>query len=250
MVQLANGVRDIGRGFAALRAHPRLWKYVLAPALISLVIYGALIAGAVAIAHPLIARLTGYLPSFLSGLAGGLITIILGVALAVIALFLFVSIAGIVAGPFCEALSEHLEEALTGRPAAPFSLATFLHGLGLAVAHGLRRLLASLWGLALVFLVGWIPVVGTIAAIALGGYLTANAAAYDCYDAVLGRRNLAYRAKLAYLGEHRARTLGLGVGVAAMMLVPVVNLIALGLGSAGATVAWLAAAPVSRSSRR
>lgn len=239
MVQLANGVRDVGRGFAALREHPRLWKYVLAPALISLLVYAALIAGAVAIAHPLIARITDHLPSFLSGLAGGLITIVLGVVLAVVALFLFVSIAGIIAGPFCEALSEHLEEAMTGRPAAPFSLATFLHGLGLAIAHGLRRLLASLWGFALVFLIGWIPVVGTIAAIALGGYLTANAAAYDCYDAVLGRRNLAYRAKLAYLSQHRGRTLGLGAGIAAMMLVPVVNLVALGLGSAGATVAWL-----------
>ena len=43
--------------------------------------------------------------------------------------------------------------------------------------------------------------------------------------------------KLAYLAEHRSRTYGLGAATAGMLLVPGLNLVALGLGAAGATVA-------------
>ena len=64
-------------------------------------------------------------------------------------------------------------------------------------------------------------------------------AAYDCYDAVLSRRDLPYEAKTAYLAARRGRTFGLGAAVAGMLLVPVLNLVALGVGAAGATLAVL-----------
>jgi len=88
-----------------------------------------------------------------------------------------------------------------------------------------------------VFALGFIPVVGTIAALVLGFWFAARGAAYDCYDAVLARRGMPYRDKLAYLERHRARSLGLGAVVAALLLVPGINLVVLGLGAAGATVA-------------
>jgi uncharacterized protein involved in cysteine biosynthesis len=80
-------------------------------------------------------------------------------------------------------------------------------------------------------------VIGSIAAVLIGGWLAARGAAYDCYDAVLARRSLSYGDKLAYLARHRQRTFGLGAAVAAMLFVPGLNLIALGVGAAGATVA-------------
>ena len=79
--------------------------------------------------------------------------------------------------------------------------------------------------------------VGTLAALGVAAWFAATAAAYDCYDAVFGRRAMAYRDKLAYLSRHRARTLGLGLAVAGLLLVPGVNLLALAIGSAGATLA-------------
>jgi CysZ protein len=105
------------------------------------------------------------------------------------------------------------------------------------VVHAARRLAAALIGLALVFALGFVPVIGTIAALVVALWFAATAAAYDSYDAVLGRRAMAYRDKLAYLARHRGRTLGLGLAVAGMLLVPGLNLIALGVGAAGATAA-------------
>lgn len=249
MRQFVSGVRDVGRGLDVLRAHPALWKWVVAPAVITLVLVVALIAGVVHLADPLVGWLVIHLPSWLAGVAGPLFTVMIVIGLSFCALVVFVSVAGMVAGPFNELLSEHIEATLAGRPPAPFSLPAFARDAALGVVHGLRRIAASLFGLAIVFAVGLVPVIGTIAAVLIGGWLAARSAAYDCYDAVLARRALAYRAKLAYLARHRQRTFGLGATVAGMLLVPGLNLIALGVGAAGATVASHAIETTARAAR-
>lgn len=248
MAQLFIGFGDLKRGWAALRAHPVVWKWIAAPAVITLVLIAALVAAILHFADPLAAWLGAHLHGLIPGIGGALvealvvtlIEALIVVVLSLTGLSLFVSIAGMVAGPFNELLSEHLEAALTGRPPPPFALASFLHGAALGVAHGVRRLLVLLFGLIAMFVIGLVPVIGTIAAPAFGLWLAASGAAYDCYDAVLSRRTLGYRAKLAYLARHRTRTLGLGLGVTGLLLVPVINLVALGVGAAGATVAALA----------
>jgi CysZ protein len=237
MHQLATGVGDIGRGLGVLRAHPRLWKWIIAPAVVSAVLLAAAVFGIVHAVGPVAGWVTDHLPGWLASAATRILTAVVIGALIVAALFLFTSIAGIIAGPFNEQLSEHVEAELTGRPPPPFSLREFAHGALVSVIHGIRRLIAALVGLALVFAIGLVPVIGTVAAVVLAIWFAATAASYDCYDAVFGRRAMAYRDKLAYLAHHRGRTLGLGLAVSGMLLVPGLNLVALGLGSAGATVA-------------
>lgn len=240
MEQLATGMGDVQRGFAVLRAHPALWKYVVAPAVVTLVVLGGLVFGAMHIIDPAVAWTAAHVPSWAAGIVGSLLRVALTIALGAGALIIFVPIAGAIAGPFNEMLSEHVEQALTGRPSAPFAFGAFVTELVIGIGHSLRRLLASLAGLVVVFVVGLVPVVGAIAAFALAAWLTATGIAYDCYDAVLARRSMAYRDKLQFLARHRARSLGLGGSIAVMLLIPVVNLVALGMGAAGATVAVLA----------
>lgn len=233
----AHGAADVARGYRFLAGRPRLWRWVLAPAVVTLVLLAGVVAGVVLLARPLVDRATAWMPGWIEGWATGLVWILVVLALGFAALLVFVSVAGVVAGPFNELLSEAVEEELTGKRAPRFSLGAFLRGAATGLAHGLRRLLGLLLGAAIVFAIALVPVVGTIAAAILGGWLAARAAAYDCYDAVLSRRDLPYRAKLAYLARHRARSLGLGAAVAGLLLVPVVNLVALGLGATGATLA-------------
>ena len=242
MRQIVSGIRDLGRGFAVLRAHPRLWKWLIAPAAITLALFGLAIFAVVRLVDPVVGWLASHLPAPLTRLVAwvvpsALVTTVVAVALSIGAVFVFVSVTGLIAGPFNERLSEHIEVELTGRPGAAFSLPGFVRGVAVSVGHSVRRLLAGLVGLILVFALGLVPVFGTIAALLLAGWLAAGAAAYDCYDAVLARRELAYRDKLAYLARHRQRAYGLGAGVAVMLLIPGLNLVALGLGAAAATVA-------------
>jgi CysZ protein len=239
MSELARGLGDLGRGFRFLNAHAGLWKWVLAPTAATLLLMAGAILAVVKLSGPLVARATAWMPGFLAGAASGLVWIAVVAGLGLVALVVFVSVVGIVAGPFCEMLSEAIEATATGEPELPFSAVVFARGAAVGILHAIRRLISSLGGLFLVMAVGLVPVVGTIAAAALGAWLAASAAAYDCYDAVLARRELPYRDKLAYLARHRGRTLGLGATVAGLLLVPGVNLVALGVGAAGATLAAL-----------
>lgn len=237
MSELTTGLRDVGRGFDFVKRHPSLWKWILAPSVITLLLLIAAIVGVAALTEPLVTWVTSHLPSFLEAIAGVILTIVVVAGLSLAALLVFVSVAGMVAGPFNELLSEAVEERLTGKPSGPFSLAAFLRGAVLGILHGLRRLVVALVGIVLLFALGLIPVVGTIAAGVIGLWMAARGAAYDAYDSVLSRREMAYRDKLAYLDRHRSRTLGLGITIAGMLLVPGLNLVALGLGAVGATLA-------------
>ncbi len=230
---------DIARGLAFLRTHPRLWGWVIAPAIATLVLLIGIIWGVSRLTTPLVERVTSWLPGFLQGIGGTVLWILVIAAMAVGAWLVFVALVGVVAGPFCELLSEAVEQKQTGRPSPKFALGSFLRDALNGIVHGLRRLLVALFCIGCLFALSVIPVIGTILAMVIGGWLAARGAAYDVYDGVLSRRGLAYRDKLAYLKQHRSRTFGLGLGVAGMLLVPGLNLIALGLGTTGATLAAL-----------
>lgn len=237
MSELLRGARDFGRGLSFLTSHPSLWGWVIAPAVVTLLLMIGVVAAAVYALGGLTASATSWLPDWLAGLAGAGLEVLLAVALLAAGSLLFVSVAGAIAGPFCEMLSEAVEEQLTGRPGAPFSFGAFLRELLVGLGHSARRLLTSLAGAVGLFALSLIPLAGAVAALGLAAVVSARAAAYDCYDAVLARRGLAYDQKAAFLAKHRSRTVGLGAVVAALLLVPGVNLVVLGIGAAGATLA-------------
>jgi CysZ protein len=177
------------------------------------------------------------MPDAIAGVGSWVVWVIVLAALVFGALLVFVSVAGVIAGPFNELLSEAVETTLTGKPGPKLSLGAFVSSTLRGIGHGVKRVIVALLGAVLLLALGLVPVVGTIAALVLGYYFAARGAAYDCYDAVLSRRDLPYAQKIAFLERHRGRTLGLGGAVAAMLLVPGLNLVALGLGAAGATLA-------------
>ncbi|MBA3503092.1 MAG: EI24 domain-containing protein [Myxococcota bacterium] len=239
MSELGRGLGDVRRGFAFLNKHPRLWGWVAAPAAVTLVLLTTMVILVMRIADSIVGRVTSWLPDAIAGVGGWVIWVIVLAALVVGGLVVFVSVAGIVAGPFNEMLSEAVEEQVTGKKGPPFSIAAFVASALRGIAHGIKRVLVAILGALMLFALGFIPVVGTIAALLLGGYFTARGAAYDCYDAVLSRRDMPYDAKTAYLAARRSRTFGLGAAVAGMLIIPVLNLLALGVGAAGATLAVL-----------
>jgi len=237
MFQLLRGAGDVARGGSHLLAHPRLLVWLVAPALVTLLVVAAVIWGVMALADPALVWVAAHLPEWMSWVSGLLRVIVVG-GLAVAGFLVFVTISGLLAGPFCEMLSEAVEEQVTGRPAPGFSMSGFARGMVMGIVHALRRLLVYLLTLVLVFVLGAIiPVIGPVIAFALGAYFAGTSAAYDCFDAVHGRRLWSYRQKLDFLRVHRGRTLGVGAATAGLMLVPVLNLLALGLGATGATLA-------------
>lgn len=240
MTGAVRGAGDLARGARFLLVHPRLWIWVVAPAVVTLLLIVLAILGVLTLVAPILAWIAVLVPDFLEAWVGGLFRVLVVAGLSVAGVLVYVSATGALAGPFCELLSEAMEERITGVAGPRFSLWTFVRGVLVGVAHAIRRLGIALGAAILIFALGMlIPVVGTAIAAAIAAYVAARAAAYDCYDAVFGRRLWRYRQKRGFLRAHRARTVGLGAAVAALLLVPVVNLVALGIGAAGATLAVL-----------
>src|SRR5689334_25207613 len=122
MHELVTGVRDAGRGLAAIRAHPALWRWVAAPAAITLLLLVAVVVGVVHAVDPAVGWAAAHLPGPLGRIARPILTVLIAGGLALAGLLVFTSIAGAIAGPFNERLSEHLEAELTGRAPGAFSL--------------------------------------------------------------------------------------------------------------------------------
>lgn len=236
---MANLVRGVAEFFGAvpyLLARRKLLRLVLAPFLIALLLAAVLLWWVSSSVDPLVASAMSHLPSFMTSAAGTALRILLWVAFIGVAYVLFLALVSVLTTPFCEMISEAVEEEYTGSPAPPFSLSTLVRDLALGLVHSIRRLamfLASL--LALFLLSALIPVVGALLALALGGWFTSRFAAYDCFDTIWARKGTGYPEKMAYLKRERAFTTGLGLAVAGAALVPVVNALAFPLGTIAAT---------------
>ena len=237
MSDVARGVFDATRGGRFVLARPRLWVYIAAPAVVTLLILIGVIAGAVALAGPPLASLAAALPG---AWAERIVEVALTILLAIASFTVFLSVAAMIAAPFNEMLSEKIEEEVTGKPGEGFRPLRFLVDLVVGIVHAARRVfLYLLLVLVLLIVSAVIPVIGAIVAAAVGAYVTASFAAYDAYDSVWSRRRWRYADKVAYVKRRRWRAIGLGGVVAALMLVPGLNLVALSMGAAGATLAYL-----------
>jgi CysZ protein len=242
--ELSAGIGDGFRGASHIFRHPRLWIWVLLPAVIIAILLILLIGALIAWLSPFIAAVAAYLPG---EWAGNVIKILLGIILTIASFSVVFSIASIIAGPFNELLSEAIEEQITGTKGGKFRVLGFLHDIAIGLIHSLRRIFIYLLTMGLLLIVGLvIPVVGTAVA-ALGSWIaTARFASYDAYDSVFSRRRMAYRAKLQYLNHNLWRSMGLGGVMAVMSIIPLLNLFALSMGAAGATLRMCAPPPTAQ----
>ena len=235
----ADGARDVAAGMRFLRAHPRLWVYVIAPALVTLLLMALATAGVLAAAPPLVDAIAGWLPDAIARWSHGLVWALTVIALGFAAILLFVPLVGVIADPFNERLAAEVLTVRTGVARPAVGVAALVRDALVGLLRGLGRLLGAIVGAVLLFALSLVPVIGTIAAAVIAGWLTARGTARDCYEAALGARALERPAIRAFLARHRQRTLGLGATVAGLLVIPGVNLIALGVGTTGATLAAL-----------
>jgi CysZ protein len=211
--ELAAGVLDGLRGAAYLARHRRLWKWVVAPAVVV----------------TLVAVVTmGWLLAII-----GAIGLVGWTSIAIASATVIVAFAFLVAGPFNELISEAIEEREAGLEPPSFSVARFLHEITISIVHAARRGVAHIAFIVALFVIArFVPVVAALGS----AWVAARFASYAAYDAIWSRRHWQYRAKTAYLRDQRWRTLGLGALVAATLVVPGLNILGLAIGSTGATL--------------
>ena len=224
---MLNGAGCLPRAVALLRRSPHLWRYVGVPILVNLVVGVVLYAVLLVVGLRAIDRAT-------AGAGGGaalgaVIQVVFAVLVLLAVGFVLVRFGVVLGSPWYTRLSERVEEQLTGAaaPAEPLTFAGVAADLGRALRFEAGKLaLLVVVGLPLL-VVNVLPGVGQLVAAGGGLALGATIACLDFFDGPLGRRQRPFRARLGYIRRTLPASAGFGVACAALLGVPLLNLLSL-----------------------
>jgi CysZ protein len=231
------GVGLLGRGFAVWRTAPGLMFLGLIPALIVATVF---VAGIIALGlniENIAAAVTPFASGWDEPWRTG-IHVVAGLAFLAVAILIvlntFTTVTLIVGQPFYERIWRHVEQLNGG---VPTEAATgFWRSTGRGIVDGLRMLLPTLLvGLGL-FLLGLIPVVGTILAAVLGAFVGGWYLTIELTGLAFEARGVGLRDRRRALRSRRALTQGFGVATYLLFLIPLGAVVVMPAAVAGATL--------------
>jgi CysZ protein len=235
MTRFFKGMSYFGRGWRFAFAHRGLTAWVLIPALLAVAVT---LVGSWAAAH----WVAGWLHAHTDGrgaVVGALVWIGVALVAAGAAYVLYVASCVLATAPFGGFLSERTERLATG---APLPDSSFAHELALSVRGIGQALLGVLAYLAIavpLFALQWlVPVLAPLVWVA-GLVEAALFFAYDAFNEPLHRRGASFAAKWRFIAAHLAESLGFGVAVAGVMLVPLVSVVVAPVAVIGGTLLFL-----------
>ncbi|MCP2334089.1 EI24 domain-containing protein [Actinoalloteichus caeruleus] len=232
-----SGVGMLGRGFGLVTRTPRLLLLGALPALLTSVLLLGAIAALVYYSGDLAALVTPFADDWAAPLRA-LVRVAAGVAVVALALTVsmlsFTGIALAIGGPFYEAIAERVEDDLGGVPESEEASwwRSFSVGLG---ETALLVLIAVLVAIPL-FLIGLIPVVGSVLALVLGVLVNGWLLGLEMTAVPFGRRGRTLGERHRCLRRNRMRAWGFALPTYLLLLVPFAALLVMPAALAGGTL--------------
>lgn len=226
------GIGFLVRGLRMWRERPRLMLLGIVPALIVAVLVGAALVTLVLVADDLIDWATPFADGWSDaprGLFRGALYLLVLVGAGMLAIVTFTGLTLAVGDPFYEKIWKEVELSIGGD--VPERGVGWVRGaidglvlvaLGLATAVG-------------VFVIGLLPVVGSVVGAVLGLVVSGRLLAGELVSRALEARGMGRAAQAALLRPHRGAMLGFGVCVQACFLVPGGGILVMPAAVAGAT---------------
>jgi uncharacterized protein involved in cysteine biosynthesis len=210
----AAGAWHVPAGFAFLLRHPRLWPLAALPALVALLLVAVFaLLGLLLVPRVEAAILPepGRFPEWIALPT----SVLLWIATVGAGAFLGLGLALALASPLLEQLSRRVEAMARGllEDASP--------GLVFEVGQSLRGALYFLLAAPVLFLLGFIPIVGPLLSLIWG----ARAVALQMTDPALSRRGMSFADKRRWHREWRVETQGFGLAGMLGLIVPLANLL-------------------------
>jgi len=231
------GVSYLGRGLGTWRTAPGLMFLGIVPALI----VGALIlAGLIALGVNLegIARaVTPFASTWDEPYRTG-IQVVAGLAFVVVAILIvvytFTALTLIIGDPFYQRIWRHIE----GRfgPVPDEGERGFWRDLWKGISSGLRMLVPAVFIGLMLFVLGFIPVVGQILVPVLGGFFGGWFLTVELTGLAFDARGRSLRERRAFLRNRRAMVLGFGFATWLVFLIPLGAVVMMPAAVGGATL--------------
>lgn len=231
MSDLLAGLSYPFRALGMINRNPRLWRYVVVPILVNLLVGAVLYLGIYATALRALEAQFGGGEATVAAVLLWIVRALLAVTLAVGVGFVLVRFGVVLGAPWYGQLSEELEGLLTGhpQPARKLKAAEVFGDIWRAVQFEGKKLLLvlSIWLPSLLLLL--IPVAGSLIYAGIGLGLGATVACLDFFDGPLERRRLRFREKLGLVRRLLPGSASFGLVAFGLVSIPVVNLLAIPL---------------------
>ncbi|HWI44448.1 MAG TPA: EI24 domain-containing protein [Nocardioides sp.] len=226
------GAACLLRGLRLWRERPRLMALGIVPAVIVALVVGALLVMLLLVADDVVTWATPFADDWGGGARGlfrGALVVILLVGAFVLSIVTFTGLTLAVGDPFYEKIWKEVELSLGGEVPA--------HGVGWlrGALDGLVLVALGLCMAVVVFLLGLLPVVGTVVGAVLGLVVSGRLLAGELVSRPLEARGMDRAARRELLRRHRGAMLGFGVCVQACCLVPLGAILVMPSAVAGAT---------------
>ncbi|MCO6005973.1 EI24 domain-containing protein [Actinoallomurus purpureus] len=231
------GVRYFLRGMGWVARRPRQWLFGLIPALIVLVVYVVALVLLVRYDWDLAKSMSPFADHWSKGAretTRGLIAALVFAAAIMIAIVTFTGVTLIVGDPFYESLSGRVEESTGGLP--PEVDVPLLRTLARATVDAIVVGTVTALFAVLFFALGFVPAVGqtvvpVVAACVSGYFLT-----FELTSIALERRGMRRRERFAILRRNKGLSLGFGVAVVVVFLIPLGSVLTMPGAVAGGTL--------------
>lgn len=231
------GIRLLGRGFRLWVTSPRLMFIGAIPGLVTLALFTVAVVLLAMNLETVASALTPFAERWDEGWRSAVRLLVAAALIAgevLLLVYLFTAVTLLVGQPFFERISERVEDSLGGVPSAvdvPF-WPSIARGIGEAL-----RVLAITLGVGLgLFLLGFIPVLGPICAGIIGALTGGWFLALELTTVPFERRGLTLEDRRRLLGARRSTSLGFGVAVFLLFLLPLGALVTMPAAAAGATL--------------
>ncbi|PTL78570.1 EI24 domain-containing protein [Vitiosangium sp. GDMCC 1.1324] len=229
------GLGLLGRAWSLIFRTPRLLLLSALCAVVTLVALGGLFA-ALWVYSP---ELLGWLWTRPEAWYGRVLWYLLLVLMFLVLLVVGANVVlPLVLAPLQDPLSELTEEQCGGYSPPPFRLGAFLQGLVTSVGHTLMRVLLLVLGLAVLFPLNLVPVVGNVTWTVLGTLWTMLWLAGEHLAAPMTRHLYPFSEVRRALRERWLLCLGFGAGVYVLLWIPILNSFFLPVAVVGGTLLY------------
>lgn len=235
--QFFSGVGMLGQGFSVWRTAPGLMLLGVVPAIIVAVLF---VAGFIALGVNLDGIVTALTP-FASAwdepfrsLVRGLIAVAFVVVAALFVVNTFTTLTMIIGQPFYERIWKHVESR-TGTSVSPPDVG-FWAAARRGMADGIRMLAPTIFAGLGLFVLGFIPVVGTILAAILGALVGGWFLAVELTGPAFESRGKSLSERRQALKSQRPLVVGFGLASYLVFLVPLGAVVMMPVAVAGAAI--------------
>lgn len=236
--ELLAGLGTLLRGFGLLLRRPRLFLLGALPALITSLLFLAVLITLIANLGGLITWATPFADGWdtpWQGLVRGALSLALLAGAVLIMVVAFTTVTLTLGAPIYDKIAEMVEEDLGGAPEAPEeSLAA---SVARAIRQSIGMVLVSLTVTVCAFLIGLVPLVGwligPVLTAVMGGWLLGIELTASAFDR---RGLLLVRDRRRFMGLRRMRVLGFAIPTYFLLAIPFVAVVVFPAATAGGTI--------------